>query len=164
MNRFRILFLLAAVALAGCSEDQPGQADQPGSAAPSEQSVQANDFSPILLKEPLPDGFVFPFRYHVRDDRIFDLDKGGTERRIVIDALDGNVTVVRKAVDHMFEQQGFKPTKPTDYRKGQRVSYRHKDGRRVNVTSWSQTGRKPQAPGAQAVVYFGWPVEASGGQ
>jgi hypothetical protein len=67
-------------------------------------------------------------------------------------------------VDRMFEEQGFKPSKPTEYRKGQRVAYRHKDGRRINVTTWSRAGRRPQAPGARAVVYFGWPVGASGGQ
>jgi hypothetical protein len=164
MNRFCIFLLRAVAALAGCSQDQPGQTDQPVSAAPGKAPVRTDGFSPVLLREPLPDGFVLPFRYHVRDDRTFDLDNGSTERRIVIDALDGDTTVVRKAVDRMFEEQGFKPTKPSDYRKGQRVAYRHKDGRHVNVTTWSRAGRKPQAPGAQAVVYFGWPVGASSGQ
>lgn len=164
MNRLWIFLLLAASALGGCSRDRPDQGAEGAPASPGEAAVRTDEFSPVALSEPLPDGFVLPFRYHLRDDRTFDLANGSTERRIVIDVLDGDPAVARKAVDRMFEEQGFKPTKPTDYRKGQRVAYRHKDGRRINVTTWSRAGRRPQAPGAQAVMYFGWPVGASSGQ
>lgn len=160
-NRFWFYLLVLAASIVGCSDKSPDSGNPAETPAPISQ---ASEFAPSLLKTPLPGGFDFPLRYHVRDDRIFELNGGAVERRIVIDALDGNVTVVRKAVDRMFQEQGFKGSTPTDYKNGQRVSYRHRDGRRVNVTSWSKAERKPQAPGAQAVVYFGWPVAGSEGR
>ena len=155
---FAFLPLLLAFGFAGC-ERQAGDdtAGQPADAARGSHG----DSAPTpgkQLAEPLPGGFELPFAYHLREDRVADLGDGRSERRVLVDVLKGNVASARKQINAAFKEKGFAAGRAVENRGGMRVSYRHKDGRWVNVTYWSQAERKPQARGAKAVVYFGFPT------
>lgn len=157
-KRLILLMLLLGGALSACDRT-PSQAEQTQADAKPAASA-ASKFPAKTLQSPLPDGFSLPFAYHVRDDRTAVVNEALTERRILVDVLDGNVGTARKQLTAMFKDQGFMGTRPVENRGGQRVVYRHEDGRRVSVTYWSAQERKPQAHGAKAVVYFGWAVPA----
>lgn len=155
IKKMCVFSLLLGVALVGCNRE-PSHATAASEAPLSRDGHPAR--APEVLKPPLPDGFSLPLSFHVRDDRVVNVKEGVTERRILIDVLDADVSLARKRVTAMFKDKGFRGTRPVAHKGGQRVVYRHEDGRRVSVTFWSDQERKPQARNGRAVIYFGWVV------
>lgn len=155
-NKQFIVLTLFGVLLMGCDRVPPQP--QSGTHEEPRQRSARSQFSAKALENPLPDGFSLPFAYHVRDDRLVPVNDALTERRILVDVLDDDVRSVRKQLTAMFKERGFLGTRPSENKGGQRVVYRHQDGRRVSVTYWSANERKPKARGAEAVVYFGWAI------
>lgn len=155
-NKRLIVLTLLGVLSVGC--DRAPSPPQSGVQEEPRQQPARPKFPAKALESPLPDGFSLPFAYHVREDRVARVKDALTERRILVDVLDADVGSVRKQLTAMFKERGFLGTRPSENKGGQRVVYRHQDGRRVSVTYWSAEERKPKARGAEAVVYFGWAI------
>ena len=105
----------------------------------------------------LPDGFVLPFDYAVRMDRMVDLGNGRWQRQIEFDVAGVDAAAAQKAVTEMFARSGFRVTGPWEAKGGVRTTYKHKDGRWVTYIAWS-TPRKGARGDATGSGYFGWIV------
>lgn len=108
------------------------------------------------LESPLPDGFVLPLEYTVRDDRAIALKNGKMQRRMYLDFFDKDAERVRKDVTKMFKDAGFKASKPVPSKGGSLVNYRHEDGRHVSSIIWSDSERKILTPQATGTLFLGW--------
>lgn len=154
--------ILAAVvlALAGCSDNgdraaataspsQPAAVTAPQSTAPTGQSGQ--------LQEPMPEGVEIPFAYHLRSDKIAPDNKGGSERRVVVEYLEGSPDAVADKASNAMTTAGFKLGKRGTMSNGNvRMLFRKKGyGRAIVVVTQDLAGR-PKNPAAVGRVVYKW--------
>ncbi len=142
--------------LAGCGEDHGPSATSASSADLEPSGSQA--FDRRQLEEPLPEAFELPFAYHLRSDRVVEGE--GPERRIQVDVFGLNADGTLEAITRRFRDQGYRPSKPRARTEGgQRVIYRHEDGRHATASVWAPDQKKTVSPGAESVAYIAWRLE-----
>lgn len=157
-----MLALALPLMLAACGPQPPTAA--PKSAADNEGGRPTGDtFTRQRLDQALPGGFEIPFDYHLRSDRVVDGE--GPERRIQVDVFGADADGALDAITRNFRGQGFRASRPRDRTEGgQRVVYRHEDGRYATASTWTPDQKKTASPRAEAVAYIAWRLEAAATQ
>ncbi|WP_438998617.1 acyltransferase family protein [Variovorax beijingensis] len=107
------------------------------------------------LAQPLPDGFVFPFRHAVRWDRVSTLSSGRRQRSVDVDILATDPARGMRDLERMLLEAGFVASRPREHRRGVAKNYRHDDGRWINTIYWPRPAKK-HAAGARGRATIGW--------
>lgn len=160
MKKTMLILALAALPplLAGCGPQPPTA--EPTTAADGRARPAGDTFARQRLDQALPGGFEMPFDYHLRSDRVVDGE--GPERRIQVDVFGADADGALEAITRNFRDQGFRASRPRDRTEGgQRVVYRHADGRHATASTWTPEQKKTVAPRAEAVAYIAWRLESA---
>jgi glucose/arabinose dehydrogenase len=159
-----IVLLAAALALAACRQD-PAPADAQAPAADVTEPASPPDAAPVAetsarpaagaLKSALPEGFELPFGFHRLYDNTGRTEKGGPQRRILVEYLDVEADAVRASLTQALQAKGFDAPVASDVGGESQLTFARADG--ASVVAKITVGRdKPRAENAKGTLHLVW--------
>lgn len=151
--RYPAIFLVA-MAISACGQSPappPAESQEPAAQIEPASSAPASGYSP------LPAGVALTSPFHIRNDRIYQNDRGETRRRVAIELLDVEIAQAPNLLTDAMEDAGYTSTGRREGKNG-RFSLRFKKAGEPNIAVdfLPDLEREPNNPDAKSLIVIAW--------
>lgn len=149
--KYFLAALLAALAMAGCTDESTTTATAEAQAQP--EACTGNAFY-----SPFPEGLALDMPIHFRSDRIFTKRNGETRRAVTVEYLTGSQVDAQQGVTAAMAALGYAPKDGKAARKNGVIqqAYASEGKKSFWVVIKPSAGKRPSNPDAKGTIAISW--------